>query len=307
MALPAASTEKCSNVLAAVGRNPLPELPRRPKPNHRIGEALGVVGNHGVILVDQIHPLGRDRGDHRGNAQRHALVDFPFDAGPEPKRRDRDPGSIEERSDVGHMAQELDARRVELQDLRRRIGADDLEHDVGQSVADQRENLPGKIEDSVDIGKVLEAADEDDVPATVESRDIDLFERIDGRQNSNIDSGAFLLEDRLLDRADDERQIGPHRQSKLLLLSAGDGGFERVVLLDAGLALFPQEMEVHGVEHDLGLRSESPDRRHVPGGGVEPGNDRQAEFATVLFQVVGDGKVVGLVDDLDTDGLQVSR
>ena len=41
-------------------------------------------------LVGQIHALGRDRGDDRGNAERHALVDLAFDAGSEPKRRDRD-------------------------------------------------------------------------------------------------------------------------------------------------------------------------------------------------------------------------
>ena len=107
----------------------LPEVGRRPEPHDGIGKSLRVVSDHRVNLVRQIHGLRRDRSDDGWHAERHALVHFPFDTGPEPQRRDGDPRPVEDRLHVGDEAEDVNALRCKRADFRRGIGADYLEDD----------------------------------------------------------------------------------------------------------------------------------------------------------------------------------
>ena len=77
---------------------------------------------------------------------------------------------------------------------------------------------------------MLKAADEDDVGASIEIGNASFFERIDRRKDFEHQCLDIQSENRFLDRADDERQVGPPRQSKLLLLSNSDGRLASFVL-----------------------------------------------------------------------------
>ena len=109
----------------------MPDLWLGPEPDHRGREVFGVVGDQGVLFVDQVHSLGRDPRDDRGYAERHALVHLPLDPGPVADRCDREPGLIKEMPDLRNVAQDLDVWAREVKDLRSRVGANHLEDRFG--------------------------------------------------------------------------------------------------------------------------------------------------------------------------------
>ena len=63
-------------------------------------------------------------------------------------------------------------------------------------------------------------------------------------------------------------------------------------------------MEIHSVKDDLCLRGETPDGSYVLRGDVHPGKDRHVEFTTMLLQEFPLGRIVWLMDDLDSIELQ---
>src|SRR5208337_5280805 len=96
------------------------------------------------------------------------------------------------------------------------------------------EDIPGKVEHGVDVGGVLEAADEEDVSAAFEARNIGAVDRNDVRNDPDIQPRTLLLEDVYFDRADHQGQIGAPCQVELLLLAPGRGGAQLGILLELG-------------------------------------------------------------------------
>ena len=69
-------------------------------------------------------------------------------------------------------------------------------------------------------------------------------------------TGTLPIEDLFLERADHQGQIGPPHKPKLLRPSPGHGRCKRWVLPELGFPVLPQEVQVHRVEDNLGLRGE---------------------------------------------------
>ena len=204
----------------------------------------------------------------------------------------------------------MNARRVKPRDLRRRIRADHLEDRFRNATLNSREDLEGEVEDGVDIGGVIEPADEDECLGALQNPGGSpaatgwMFDRI----RTSICPAAFRFEDGLLDRADDQGQIG---HISPVAAPAPCGSRRRRgdlrVCADPRLTLLTHEAQVHRVEDDPGLRRVSPHGLHVPIGDFGPRDDRQVEFATMLLQVFLDRAVVGRIDHFDAQSLRSSR
>ena len=151
---------------------------------------------------------------------------------------------------------------------------------------------------------MLEAADEEDVSAAFESRNIGPVEWVDCRNDPDVKAEALPVEDVLLERTDHQGQVGDPRQVELLLLALGRGHMQQGILLQLGLSFLPQKMEVHGVEHNLRPRREPLHRGHVPCGDLGSGDDHEVEIFTMLLQKRPDGPVIGMMDDLDAHSLK---
>src|SRR5208337_5036188 len=205
-----------------------------------------------------------DRGDDHRNSQSHALVHLALHARSESNGCHRDPCSIEDRLDVGNIPKDLDVRACELLDLRSGIRTDDLEYGVRYACGDPGKNLPRKVEDRIHVRGMIEAADEEDVAAAFETRNIGPVDRDDVRNDPDIQPRTLLLEDVYFDRADHQGQIGAPRQAKLLPLATGTGRLESRVLHEPGLAFFPEKVKVHRVKHDPGSGGQAPDGCQVP-------------------------------------------
>ena len=168
---------------------------------------------------------------------------FTLPLTPAPKRRGATATRAQSKIglDVRHEAEDVDARRAESLDFRRRLVADHLKHDVRNTFAHSREDLEREKENRVDIGIVIEAADENDFTSLVKTRAISGGDRVDIRQHLHIDAALeFSFEHGFLDRADHERAIGHSGQSKLLVLPRGRGS-RLGARLEPSLTLLPQK------------------------------------------------------------------
>ena len=161
----------------------------------------GIAGDHRIVFVDQVHALGRDGAHDTWNAVCHALVDLPLDSGSESKRRDGDPGLVENRLEVLHVTQNPDVLAGERADLCRRVRADDDEYQLGQPRDDQGQNLLDEINHGVDVGQVAECADEKNMLTLLKSRRLVAGNLHDGREQADFESGTFGLEDYFFGRA----------------------------------------------------------------------------------------------------------
>ena len=90
--------------------------------------------------------------------------------------------------------------RLKPRDFWRWIRADHLEDRFRNAVLNSGKDLPGEIEDGVDIGRMIEPADKDDIPPFVVTGPLALGSGMDIRQDPDVDRvAAFLVDHRFLD------------------------------------------------------------------------------------------------------------
>src|SRR5579859_1183653 len=96
----------------------------------RGGEAPGIVGNEGVLAVDQTHTFRTDRRGDDGDSVSHRVPDLPLHTGAVAKGSDKDLRAPEEIGHVGQETRDLQPIGRQTQQLLWRVGSESDELEV---------------------------------------------------------------------------------------------------------------------------------------------------------------------------------
>ena len=125
----------------------------------------------------------------------------------------------------------------------------------------------------------------------------------DSTQHARV--GQEFREQRLLERRDDQRDVGLADQRQLLVALGSRRRPGERAAFELGLALAAQEMQVDGVEHDQRARRERAHRVDVLDRDVVPRHHHDVELAAALGQEIGDRADERMKQHLDAALLQL--
>ena len=217
--------------------------------------------------VDEIHAFDRRRGRDDRQSVAHRQVDLALHARAVAQRRDRHATSREVRVDVGDVSQYDEVVGGQRRDRRRQPAADDVRLDAGKRAA----RTCGRISRAyhmtrVDVGRVLEAADEHEARALGEGLTV-ADQLVDVRQQMTRDAGASSASNDCSNGETTSVTSALRDQRELLVaLRPRRRASQRLPPSSCGLPLLAQEMQVHGVEYDqrLAARTRAPRRCASP-------------------------------------------
>ena len=147
----------------------------------------GYFGDHRIVFVDEMHALGRDRADDGWNTICHALVDFPLTPAPNRSGAMR-PLLVEDRFEILNVAQNTYVLAGSSR-IFSGVFEPTTKNQLRQPLDNQRQNLLDEINDGVDIGRMGESTDENNMLAILETRRCLARNIHDGREQPDFDSG----------------------------------------------------------------------------------------------------------------------
>ncbi len=257
---------------------------------HAVGQRGRVGAEHAVRARHERQALGAARRGHDRQTGRQRLRHLALQSGAVAQRRHGHPATVEQRLEVGHEPEHLDARPRQRPHLVGDVPTGDQQARARQLAGRPGPHLAGQPQRGVHVGRVHEVADEDDV-ATASPP---------GRVGGDGVRVGHRQRRRRLGAAGGEaagRRLGPQAGGDHVAVLVGDGehgvgqgvGAQLVVAgarhllqvaqlpFQRGPARLAQVPDVPRVDDDAQVRRRLPQQRHGPGrqvpeahqGGVE--------------------------------------
>ena len=271
---------------------------------HGGGERRLIFGHQHVVAIAQLHAFDRRAGSHHRLAVGHAQVHLALDPGAVAQRGDRDPAAIHVGSDVGHIAVHHHAFLPgQGLDLRYHVAADAVEAHVRQGRADGGEDRLHEPAHRVHVRRVAEAAHEHQVAPLLE-RQPGPGDAVQVGNQLHPHAGRIAGQQVALGRADHQGHVAAGHHAQFEGAGAGGGPLQFFIAGQVRRALLAQVVQVHAVEHHLGLGRVFAQQRQQAAGHIVAAGDHAGKTRAVGTQPRGHAAHVRRVPGFNAQPLQ---